>query len=106
MQQQLSPRESQVVHLIADGKTAKEIGAALSIAESTVNWHVANVMAKLNASSRAEVVAISLRSGLLGDGSAPDAPSAPAVARPADKRADDGPIGIGSLAARLARRIG
>jgi len=64
--QQLSPRESQVVHLVAAGKTAKEIGAELSIAESTVNWHVGNVLTKLSASSRAEAVAKAMRSGLIG----------------------------------------
>lgn len=63
--QQLSPRESQVVHLVALGKTAKEIGAELSIAESTVNWHVGNVLTKLSASSRAEAVAKAMRSGQL-----------------------------------------
>lgn len=70
--QQLSPRESQVVHLVAAGKTAKEIGAELSISESTVNWHVGNVLTKLSASSRAEAVAKAMRSGQL-DGEAPPA---------------------------------
>jgi DNA-binding CsgD family transcriptional regulator len=102
---QLSPREAEVVHLVAAGKTTKEIGAQLSIAESTVNWHVGKVLTKLKASSRAEAVAISLRSGLLaGDGSPVDGPSRPEVARHAAKRAD-GPTGLAAMAARLARRL-
>lgn len=59
----LSIRESQVIRLVAAGMTTKAIAAELSIAESTVNWHVGNVLAKLGASSRAEAVAIVLRDG-------------------------------------------
>lgn len=65
---------------MAAGKTAKEIGAELSIAESTVNWHVGNVLTKLSASSRAEAVAKAMRSGMLeGDASQVEPPAAPAA---------------------------
>lgn len=57
----LSPRERETIARIADGKTTKEIAAELSIAESTVNWHVSNALSKLGASTRAEAVAIALR---------------------------------------------
>jgi len=60
---ELSPRERETIVQIADGRTTKEIAAELSIAESTVNWHVSNALAKLGASTRAEAVAIALRSG-------------------------------------------
>src|ERR671934_106583 len=56
----LSPREQDVVRLVALGKTTKEISADLGIAESTVSWHVTNVLGKLEASSRAEAVARAL----------------------------------------------
>src|SRR5919201_1141759 len=61
----LSPREQDVVRLVALGKTTKEISADLGIAESTVSWHVTNVLGKLEASSRAEAVARALTEGLL-----------------------------------------
>jgi DNA-binding CsgD family transcriptional regulator len=59
----LSIREAQILRLVAAGMTTKAIAATLSIAESTVNWHVGNVLAKLGAASRAEAVAIVLRDG-------------------------------------------
>jgi DNA-binding CsgD family transcriptional regulator len=61
MSTDLSPREREAIALVAAGKTTKEIAAALSIAESTVNWHVGNALTKLGASTRAEAVAIALR---------------------------------------------
>lgn len=61
--EKLSTRETQILRLVAAGLTTKAIAATLSIAQSTVNWHVGNVLAKLGASSRAEAVAIMLRDG-------------------------------------------
>lgn len=63
MDTNLSARETQILRLVAAGMTTKEIAGTLSIAESTVNWHVGNALAKLGASSRAEAVAIMLRDG-------------------------------------------
>jgi DNA-binding CsgD family transcriptional regulator len=63
MSESLSPREAEILRLVASGKTTKEIGAELSIADSTVNWHVGNVHAKLGASSRAEAVAVAMTTG-------------------------------------------
>lgn len=53
----LSPRQREILDLVASGHTSKEIASALGISESTVNWHLANVFAKLGVSSRAEAVA-------------------------------------------------
>src|SRR5438045_9468800 len=78
-QNNLSPREAEILTLVASGRSTKEISAELSIADSTVNWHVGNVLTKLDASSRAEAVAVALRSETL------DA-AAPSVPRPAPKR--------------------
>jgi DNA-binding CsgD family transcriptional regulator len=65
MPRDLSPREREALDHIASGRTTKEIAAALSIKESTVNWHVSNARSKLGASTRAEAVAIALRDNSL-----------------------------------------
>jgi DNA-binding CsgD family transcriptional regulator len=57
----LSPRQREILALVAAGRTSKEIASALGISESTVNWHLANVFARLGASSRAEAVALAMR---------------------------------------------
>jgi DNA-binding CsgD family transcriptional regulator len=69
MATQLSPRQREVLDLVAEGRTSKEIAMILGISESTVNWHLANAFERLGASSRAEAVAISMRSA--GSGHAP-----------------------------------
>ena len=61
----LSPRESQVLVLLAQGAPNKEIARELGISERTVKAHVTGIFNKLGASSRAEAVAIAMRSGLL-----------------------------------------
>ncbi len=61
----LSGREKQVLILLAQGATNKEIAFTLGIAERTAKAHVTNLYNKLGASSRAEAVAIAMRSGLL-----------------------------------------
>jgi non-specific serine/threonine protein kinase len=53
----LSPRELQVVELIARGLTNRQIGLALTIAETTTERHVANIFGKLGVHSRAQVAA-------------------------------------------------
>jgi DNA-binding CsgD family transcriptional regulator len=64
----LGVRETQILQLVAAGLTTEEIAVTLSIAEPTVEWHIARVFEKLGASDRADAVAIMLREG------APDAP--------------------------------
>jgi NarL family two-component system response regulator YdfI len=61
----LSPREAQVLALLAEGAANKEIARALDISERTVKAHVTGIFNKLGASSRAEAVAIAMRSNLL-----------------------------------------
>ena len=61
----LSSREGQVLALLAQGAANKEIARELGISERTVKAHVTSIFNKLGASSRAEAVAIALRSGLL-----------------------------------------
>ncbi|VTT97100.1 family transcriptional regulator : Response regulator containing a CheY-like receiver domain and an HTH DNA-binding domain OS=Singulisphaera acidiphila (strain ATCC BAA-1392 / DSM 18658 / VKM B-2454 / MOB10) GN=Sinac_0434 PE=4 SV=1: Response_reg: GerE [Gemmataceae bacterium] len=64
-QPELSPREKEILHLVRRGRSNKEIGTALFIAEDTVKRHVSNVLAKLGVADRAEAVAVALRRGLL-----------------------------------------
>ena len=61
----LSPREVEVLRMVAEGMTTQEIASHLSRTEVTVKWHVTNAMRKLGAASRAEAVAIAIRHGLL-----------------------------------------
>jgi DNA-binding CsgD family transcriptional regulator len=65
-QRLLTPRESEVIRLVAEGLTNREIGARLFISEKTASVHVSNMMAKLGASGRAEAVSLAHRRGLFG----------------------------------------
>ncbi|MPY93844.1 MAG: hypothetical protein GEV08_12500, partial [Acidimicrobiia bacterium] len=60
----LSPRELDVLRLMAAGHTNREIGAALFISEKTVSVHVSRVLAKLGAANRAEAATIAHRLGV------------------------------------------
>ncbi|MBC7925714.1 MAG: response regulator transcription factor [Bryobacteraceae bacterium] len=61
----ISPRELEVLRLLADGLANKEIGYRLGISEHTVKFHVNSILTRLDASSRAEAVAIGMRQGLI-----------------------------------------
>jgi DNA-binding CsgD family transcriptional regulator len=61
----LTPRETEVLALLAQGRTNRQIGAELYISEKTASVHVSNIIAKLAASGRTEAVAIAARRGLL-----------------------------------------
>jgi NarL family two-component system response regulator YdfI len=61
----LSKREREVLELLAQGAANKEIAAQLYIAERTVKAHVTSIFNKLGVNSRAEAVAVAMRSGLL-----------------------------------------
>src|SRR6266508_2296056 len=60
----LSPREREVVTLITRGLTNRQIADALVIGERTVHTHVANVMAKLELSSRTQIAAWGVERGI------------------------------------------
>ena len=60
-----TPRELEVLTLVADGCSTGAIAAALFISPETVKSHVANAMERLGASSRAHAVALLYRRGLL-----------------------------------------
>ncbi len=61
---ELTSREIEVLGLIVKGKTDKEIGSALRIAESTVKWHVNSIIGKLGVSNRTEATTTALRRGI------------------------------------------
>jgi DNA-binding NarL/FixJ family response regulator len=60
----LTAREVEVARLVADGKTNREIAAALVLSERTVAKHLDHIFAKLDVSSRTAVAAFALRHGL------------------------------------------
>ncbi len=61
----LSERERDVLRLVADGLSNKQIARRLSISERTVKFHVNSVMTKLSAENRAQAAAIAVRRRLL-----------------------------------------
>jgi len=61
----LTPRELEVLRMLAEGAANKAIAFALDISEHTVKFHVASILSKLNAGTRTEAVAIGLRRGLV-----------------------------------------
>jgi len=60
-----SKRETQVLKLLASGKTNRDIGATLFISESTVKFHVHAILNKLDASNRTEAVSIAAQLGIV-----------------------------------------
>ena len=62
---QLTEREEQILKLLAEGKSNRAIGQALHITESTVKSHLKSLFVKLDATSRAEAIALAARRGLV-----------------------------------------
>jgi DNA-binding NarL/FixJ family response regulator len=63
--QALTPREVEVLRMMAEGAANKTIAWKLAISEHTVKFHVASIMSKLNAASRTEAVMTGIRQGLV-----------------------------------------
>jgi DNA-binding NarL/FixJ family response regulator len=63
--QALSPREHEVLELVASGLPNKAIARTLGISDHTVKFHVSSVLTKLDAASRTEAVTIATRTGIL-----------------------------------------
>ena len=64
-EEELSPREMDVLRLIASGDANKQIAALLSIGEETVKSHVTNILGKLGANDRTHAVTIGLKRGII-----------------------------------------
>jgi DNA-binding NarL/FixJ family response regulator len=60
----LSPREREVLALVAEGRTNKAIAAALFVSPNTVKTHVASLLHKLRADTRVQLAAIATKQGL------------------------------------------
>jgi len=62
---ELSPREMEVILLIAGGFSNREIGTALGITEATVKWHVNIILSRLDAGDRTQAIVTALQRGIL-----------------------------------------
>ena len=65
VEEALTPREIQVLELLAEGMANKAIAARLGISDQTVKFHVAAIMGKLGASNRTEAVRRAVRRGVI-----------------------------------------
>jgi DNA-binding NarL/FixJ family response regulator len=61
----LTVRETEVLRAVTNGKSNKEIGAALDISEATVKVHVTHILEKLNVTGRTEAINVAVRRGLI-----------------------------------------
>jgi two-component system NarL family response regulator len=65
----LTPREREILVLVADGMSYKEVGVTLNLSEHTVKYHMGEIMRRLGLKNREQVVAFALRTGLAHGGS-------------------------------------
>ncbi len=61
----LSKREREVLIWLTKGKSSWEVSVILNISERTVNFHVRNIMQKLNSVSRTQAVAVAIEKGII-----------------------------------------
>ena len=61
----LTPREFEVLSLLAEGKSNKQIAASFFVSERTIKFHVSSILAKLSAANRTEAVKIAVQRGLV-----------------------------------------
>jgi DNA-binding NarL/FixJ family response regulator len=61
---ELTPREREILILVSEGLSYKEVGAALHLSESTIKYHMGEILQRLHLKNREQVVAYALRSGL------------------------------------------
>jgi DNA-binding CsgD family transcriptional regulator len=67
----LTPREREVLRLLVEGRTDRQIAEALFISPRTAQGHVARIFGKLGVGTRAAAVAAALRAGLVADQATP-----------------------------------
>ena len=63
--EELTPREIEVLRMMAEGFANKEIALRLSISDHTVKFHISSILGKLGVSSRTEAVTQGIRMGLI-----------------------------------------
>ena len=61
----LTPREKEVLELLAEGRSNKAIARQLGISDQTVKFHVAAISGKLGAANRTDAVRLAIRSGII-----------------------------------------
>ena len=61
---ELTPRQTEVLMLVAQGSTYPQVGEALALSEATVRYHMAQIMDRLHLRNRAQVIAYAARHGL------------------------------------------
>jgi len=64
---ELTPRETDILQLVVDGKTNKEIAASLFITENTVKIHLRNILEKLHLQNRIQAAVYAVRQGLVNE---------------------------------------
>ena len=64
---ELTPRQVEVLRLIAQGLSYKQVGRALFVTERTVKFHVGEIMSRLRLKHRREAIALARRAGLIAD---------------------------------------
>ena len=69
-EERLTPREHEVLVLVAEGRTNRQIGGALHITEGTAALHVSRILGKLDVKTRGQAAAIARRTGLVDDSGA------------------------------------
>jgi DNA-binding NarL/FixJ family response regulator len=79
----LSPREREILTLLSEGRTQKQIASALVISPKTVATHIQHLLAKLGVNSRAQAVAAAYRQGLVTTVASDAIAHAPATVLPA-----------------------
>jgi DNA-binding NarL/FixJ family response regulator len=65
LEEHLTPRELEVLEVLAEGLSNRAIAARLQISEHTVKFHVASIFAKLGAENRTDAVMRGVRQGLI-----------------------------------------
>jgi len=62
---QLSPRELEVLRLVANGFSNKEIAAKLNVVEGTIKIHMTNILSKLRAADRTQAIILAIQRGII-----------------------------------------
>jgi two-component system, NarL family, response regulator YdfI len=65
LSEEITPRETDVLRMLAQGLVNKDIAARLGISEHTVKFHISSILDKLGASTRTEAVTLGIRRGLI-----------------------------------------
>ena len=71
MNRYLTPREKHCLHWVAQGKSSWEIATILGVAESTINFHVANICRKLGVTRRQAAITVATQIGYLPNPESP-----------------------------------